>query len=211
MAERRAAHPFIDLRSLTGNPTLATTMLRSLCTYIAFYLVFLEIPQWLQTARSLSPEHGGLVQLPMAVVGVLATIAAGRVYLRAGAAPTLLTGTISLLGGGSALAFAMRHDSSWPLLVAVLLLLGLPNGFNNIANQSLIESAARPHELGVALGFYRTVQAVGALVAAAIIFFAEHGAASPDTVLHRVGAAVGLIGLGLTVEVVLRRKALSLS
>lgn len=209
VVERRAAHPFVDLRSLAGNRTLRTTMLRSLCTYMAFYLVFLEIPQWLQTARKLTPEHGGLMQLPMAVVGVLATFAAGRVYLRAGAAPTLLAGTFSLLVGGGALAVAIRQDSSLLLLVVVLLLLGVPNGFNNIANQNLVESSAGPHELGVALGFYRTVQSVGALVAAAIIFFAEHGAAAPDTALHRVGAVVGLIGLVLTGEVVLRWKALS--
>ncbi|EFV11783.2 hypothetical protein HMPREF9336_03400 [Segniliparus rugosus ATCC BAA-974] len=209
--ERSAAYPFIELRALVGNRTLATTMLRSLCTYIAFYLVFLEIPQWLQTARALSPEHGGLVQLPMAVVGVLATMAAGRVYARSGAVATLLTGTLSLLVGGSALVFAVRHDSSWPLLVSVLMLLGLPNGFNNIANQNLIESSAKPHELGVALGFYRTVQAFGALAAAAVIFFAQHGAVSPDTALHRVGATVAVLGLVLTSEAALRRKALSLS
>ncbi|MGL6237039.1 MAG: MFS transporter [Segniliparus sp.] len=207
--ERRAPYPFVEVRSLTGNRTLATTMLRALCTYIAFYLVFLEIPQWLQTARALSPEHGGLVQLPMAVVGVFATIAAGRVYARAGAVSTLLTGTLSLLVGGAALGFGVRHDSPWLLLMAVFLVLGVPNGFNNIGNQNLVESSARPHELGVALGFYRTVQSIGALVAAAIIFFAQHGAGSADTVLHRVGLAVGVIGLVLTAEVVLRRKALA--
>ena len=53
---------------------------RTLLTYTAFYCIFFGLPQWLQVARGMSPISAGLFMLPVAAVGIFATMSASRVY-----------------------------------------------------------------------------------------------------------------------------------
>jgi hypothetical protein len=101
----------------------------------------------------------------------------------------LIIGSAALLIGGLLLAGPLHSGSAlWPL-VGVSALLGLPNGFNNVGNQTEMYRAADRRSVGAASGLYRTSQYIGANIAAAVLELAFAGPPS-DPGLHRMGLVV---------------------
>ena len=193
--ELRAPTPFIDVRVLVRNRALTATYLRTALTYVAFYQVFYGLPAWAQTARGLSPSAAGLVMLPMAVLAAITVFGAGRLLRRTGYWPVLAAGSAVLLAGATGLLH-MHSASSLLVVLAVAALLGVPNGLNNIGNQSALYQQAAAADTGIASGLYRTSQYVGANIAAAMIELCFAGPAS-DPGLHRMAAAVAVISVVL--------------
>jgi MFS family permease len=203
--ETRAAEPFLDLRALAGNTTLTSTYLRVGLTYTAFYLIFYGVPQWLEQARGLDVTSTGLVMLPLAGLGALTVLAATRLERRRGPRPLLIIGSAALLLGGLLLAGPLHSGSALWLLVAVSALLGLPNGFNNVGNQTEMYRAADPRSVGAASGLYRTSQYVGANLAAAVLELAFAGPPS-DPGLHRMGLVVAGASVVLLAAAIFTRR-----
>ncbi|MBS2989555.1 MFS transporter [Rhodococcus erythropolis] len=202
--ERRTASAFIDVRAVARNRALSMTLGRTLLTYTAFYCIFFGLPQWLQVARGMSPISAGLFMLPVAAVGIFATMSASRVYGKFGARITLLIGTAALAVGGILIAFV--ESSSTPLVALLLIaaILGIPNGFNNMGNQNLINSVTTSADVGTAIGLYRTIQYIGANLAAVVIELTMRGTID-DAGLHRTGGTIAVIGIALLVGVVFSR------
>ncbi|KQU28466.1 MULTISPECIES: MFS transporter [unclassified Rhodococcus (in: high G+C Gram-positive bacteria)] len=198
--ELRVPQPFFDVRALAHNRALAATLTGALITYTSFYCVFFGIPQWLQASRGMSPIETGLTMLPVAGVTVLSTVVGARVYGRFGARRTLIAGTVMMLVGGTLIATV--EDSAAPIYVLLLVaaVLGIPNGFHNIGNQSLINATTSVDDVGTAIGMYRTIAFVGANLAV-VVLQVTAGPVMDDAGLHRTGlfivlsAAVVLIGL----------------
>lgn len=185
----RVDQPFLDVR-LMANRALSFTYLRAVATYTAFYSVFYGLPQWLEQTRGLGPTGAGLVVLPIAAFGVVSTVVATRLQRHRGTWPTLVVGTGALAAGGLLLTLP---GSATPVvaILAVCAVLGLPNGFNNMANQTAVYAAAPADAAGAASGLYRTSQYIGANLASAVLaLLAAH---SNDAGLHRLGLAVAAI------------------
>jgi MFS family permease len=189
--ELRAPEPFMDLRVMAGNRSLSGTYLRTGLTYVAFYMVFYGFPMWLETSRGLDPAQVGLVVLPIAVFAMISVAVAGRTVRRSGHWPVLVAGSAMFLLGGGGLTL-LHADSAIVMLVIVAAVLGVPNGFNNLGNQSALYRQADAAHAGIASGLYRTSQYVGANIAAAVIELCYAGPAS-DPGLHRIGGVVVLI------------------
>lgn len=202
--ELHARTPFIDVRTIARNRPLSKTLGRTLATYTAFYCVFFGLPQWLQESRGFSATVAGLLMLPVAAVGIIATMMASRMYAVRGPRRTLLVGTLGLTAGGILLVGV--ESGSVPVIVLVLVacVLGIPNGFNNMGNQNLINAVTTPTEVGVAIGMYRTVQYIGANLAAVVIESTMRGAID-DAGLHRTGIVIAVIGAGLLAGVLCSR------
>lgn len=198
--ERHVTDPFLDVRALIENKALAATLGRTTLNYTCFYCIFFGIPQWLQYSRGMSAIAAGLTMLPVAGVSVLATFVGSRVYGRYGARRTLVVGTGALLVGG--ILIALVEKTTAPLLVIPLVaaVLGIPNGFNNIGNQSLVNAVTSVDDVGTAMGMYRTATFVGANLAI-VTLQTVAGDEITDAGLHRVGwfiagaAAVLLAGV----------------
>jgi MFS family permease len=185
----RAREPFLDLR-LLANRALTFTYLRATATFTAFYGVFYGLPQWLEESRGLGPTGAGLVVLPIAVCGVLSTVLATRLQRRRGIWPSLVVGTGGLAVGGLLLTLP-GPGTPIVLLLLICAVLGLPNGFNSMANQSAVYAAAPADRAGAASGLYRTSQYVGAnLAAAGLALLAAHG---NGAALHHLGWAIATI------------------
>jgi predicted MFS family arabinose efflux permease len=199
--ERRAAEPFLDLRALAGNRALTSTYLRVGLTYTAFYLIFYGLPQWLEQSRGLDVTGTGLVLLPLAGLGAVTVLLASRLERWRGPRPLLIIGSAAMLLGGMLLAGVLHADSALWLLVAVSALLGLPNGFNNMGNQTEMYRAADADSIGAASGLYRTFQYIGANVAAALLELTFAGPPS-DPGLHRMGLVVAGAALVLLMAAV---------
>ena len=202
--ELTAGSPFVDIRLLVRNRALSFTYARTLVTYTAFYLVFYGFPQWLQDSRGLSPAAAGLVVFPVAALGFVSTGVGARLQTRYGVLVPLLIGNSALAAVGLLLWTAVGTGTAvWALLV-VAALLGLPNGFNSIGNQSAMLAAAEADRIGVASGLYRTCQYVAAALAAVLLTLLTSRAGS-DGVVRPLGLAVLACGAVLVLTAAFSR------
>ncbi|MFE4500970.1 MFS transporter [Rhodococcus sp. NPDC056743] len=206
--EMRAPEPFLDIRAIHRNHPLRATLTRSLVTQTAFYCIFFGIPQWLQYSRGMSATHAGLVMLPVAGVSVVATIVGAYTYRRYGARTTLLFGTAALAIGGLLIVFIERTTTPVVVLLLVAAVLGLPNGFNNIGNQNLINASTTVTEVGTAIGMYRTAQFIGANLAVVVLKICT-GDEINDDGLHRTGWFIAATGCVLLIGIVFARDTMT--
>lgn len=209
---QRASVPFIDLRAVAANRQLANTLGRTMVTYAAFYCLYYGLPQWFEQGAGMSVSQAGAMMFPMAVVSVGSTFVAARVIAVRGPRVVLGIGGIFLLLTG--LALALVEDSSTPvwMMVIVALVAGVPNGFNNIGNQGLINTVTSVEKVGTATGIYKTSQYVAANLSAVIVALCmsvgagDGSAGATDAGLHFTGWAIAALGAVMTLGIVFARK-----
>ncbi len=165
----RSPQPFLDVRLLQRSPQLWRTCVRAVLTFVSFYSVFYGLPQWLQAVRGLDAAQSGLLMFPVFGVGVLSTLVATRLGARLPARLLLILGAAAMVAAGALAITAL--DASAPIWLIVLLgvLMGLPNGFNNLGNQLILHSSVDEGHAGVASGLYRMSQYIGAALAAVVV------------------------------------------
>lgn len=163
------AQPFLDVRLLIRNPALWRTCVRAVLTFVSFYSIFYGLPQWLEAARGMSPSQAGLLMFPIFGVGALSTLVASRLGSRLPPRLLLVIGAAAMVLAG-VLAITVVTDTApvW-LLVVLGVLLGLPNGFNNLGNQLILHACVDEEHAGVASGLYRMSQYIGAALAAVVV------------------------------------------
>jgi len=161
--ELRTPQPFLDLRVLAGNGPLILTYLRTLLSATIMYTVIYTYAQWLQDGRGLSPAVTGLVMLATFGVGVLVTVATGRMpQVRW----KLLVGTAAYLVA-ALLTLTLGADSPIWLIVVVMAVLGIPQGLVSLANQNALYAQAEPERIASSAGLFRTFMYLGAISASA--------------------------------------------
>ena len=189
--ELNTAAPFLDLRVLAGNLPLLGTYARQLLALTVSYGFLYGYTQWLEAGRGLSASQTGLILLPMFLVGVIVTTLSGRrpeVWLK------LVVGSSVLVAACAAVLLLGATSPIW-VLVALSLVLGVPQGLVSLANQNALYHQAEPERIGASAGLLRTFTYLGALVASAAngAFF---GTAVDTTGLHELaGFLVGCAAL----------------
>jgi sugar phosphate permease len=104
---------------------------------------------------------------------VLVTLLTGR---RAAIRGKLVAGSICLVAAAAGQLFVGPSTSIWTLAV-VGVIAGIPQGLNNLANQTALYQQADPARIGSSAGLLRTCVYVGALIsAAANAHFFQYGA-----------------------------------
>ncbi|MFE1878121.1 MFS transporter [Streptomyces diastatochromogenes] len=181
--ELRVPDPFIDLRVLGGNGPLLATYLRQFLAYTTAYAFMYGYTQWLQQGRGLGAGTAGLALLPLSVAALTAATLTGR---REAVRAKLLVGSVLQIAG-SAVLLLVRADSPLWLLLAVGVLLGVPQGLVGLATQNALYRQADPERIASAAGLLRTFMYLGALGASA---------ATAAFYPHRADTA-GLHGLAL--------------
>jgi MFS family permease len=161
--ELRVAEPFIDLRVFGGNFPLLRTYLRSLLAYTVSYAFLFGFTQWMEAGRGLSATHAGLILLPIFGTGILVSTLTGR---RPEIRWKLLVGAVSQVVVCALLLTLGPATGIW-LLVAIALLLGVPQGLISLANQNAVYHQADPARMGASAGLLRTFGYLGAIVASA--------------------------------------------
>lgn len=202
--ESVAPEAFIDVRTIMRNRPLTMTLGRSMATYTAFYLVFFGLPQWLQVSRGLSASAAGALMLPIAIVSIGSTFMATKMYGEKGPQRTLFVGTAGLVIGGIMIVTLLDHQVSLAMMVLIACVLGIPNSFNNMGNQNIINAVTTRAEIGVGLGMYRTVQYIAANIAAVIIELAWADGIN-DEGLRRTGLVITGLGAALLIGVLCSR------
>ncbi|MBO0827391.1 MAG: MFS transporter [Streptosporangiales bacterium] len=200
LRERSARTPFIDLRGVVGNRALSSVLLQQGAINLAFYCIFFGMPLWLESVRGLGTGLAGLLMLPITAVSTLATPLCARLIAQRGSRTALLLGGIVLVA--ASLLLQLLGDAT-PLAIVVVfgLLLGVPNGFNNLGLQTALYEAAPPEQTGTASGIFQMFRYLGAISSTAVIgvVFEENLTSGG---LHRIGyvmtiAAVVVLALAL--------------
>ena len=192
--ERRLAAPFLDVRMLASVPTLSFTYLRLALTFTIIYGVMFGLASWLTEARGVSPATAGVLLLGMSGAAALASALSGR--YRQVQVP-LFVGTSSLLTA-SLMMLTIDTSTGIAYLAVVCMLFGVPNGLNLVANQLAVFRAAPSGQTGIASGFFRTSQYVGAMAATGVISV-SYGAQATDDGLHRLAGAFVVISVVLLI------------
>lgn len=203
--ERRAPEPFIDVRRLWFYRALLGTYGHFVIFNIVYYGAFYGLPQWLESSRGYTPEKAGLLLLPIAGVGALATALTPRLIRRVGIRRTLLTGSVILLIGVAGI-LTLSSAATIVLIVAIGVLLGIPYGLNNLGLQDAMNIQA-PRELaGVAAGLFQTSRYVGAIVSTSLIGLL-FGSRIGDPELHHLSwAMIAVSGLLVAISVITLRR-----
>jgi len=139
-----------------------------------------------------------------AAVGVLVTPLATRLIERTGPKPCLILGSALLLAGALALLLV---DAVTPVsaLLAVALVLGVPNGLNNLGLQAALYEAAPAASMGTASGLFQTFRFTGAILSTAVIgIVLGQGASSGG--LHALAAVIAAVSAALLVASLLMRR-----
>ncbi|HEX7619710.1 MAG TPA: MDR family MFS transporter [Anaerolineales bacterium] len=166
-----AKEPLLDLR-LFGKPTFLSASLLGYVSVIALFGAEFLLPIYLQFLRGRTAFETGLILLPMAISGGIATILAGRLYDRLGPRPLLAIGFCILIVNTWQLS-QIRADTSISWILFLLALRGLAFGATiqttfvtalsavplpTIANGSSLTNATR-----------QVVQAIGVAILATVL------------------------------------------
>ncbi|OON83034.1 MFS transporter [Streptomyces tsukubensis] len=159
--ELRAAVPFIDLRVLGGNTPLLATYGRALVTYVVSYAFLYGFSQWTEEGYGLTPFRAGLVQVPMFLLAIGASVVSGR---RKGVRGKLLIGAAGQIAA-CLLMLALTGRSPLWMLLLVALIFGVPQGLNSLALQNSVYFQADPGRTASSAGLLRTFAYIGSMVA----------------------------------------------
>ena len=119
--------------------------------------------QWLEEQRGLSPLVAGLVLLPVFGVGIAVAAITGR---RAAIRGKLVVGAVAQTVACALLFLFGDTSPIWLILVGAVVL-GVPQGLVNLANQNAVYHQAEPERIGASAGLLRTFFYLGAIVASA--------------------------------------------
>jgi len=202
--ERRAPEPFIDVRRLWSHRKLLATYGQFIVFNVVYYGAFYGLPQWLEEARGYSPRTAGLLLLPIAGVGAIATALTPRMIRRVGIRPTLLTGSAVLLVGAAGI-LTLGQSAGVALVLGVGVLLGVPYGLYNLGLQDAMNRQAPRALAGVAAGLFQTSRYIGAIVATSVIGL-TFGSHIGDRQLHNLSYVMIAVTALLVVSAVALRR-----
>jgi len=202
--ERGVVEPFLNVRMLAANRPLIGVYAQFAGVNIVLYAVFFSLPLWLERVRGFDSGMAGLLLLPVAGVGILATPVAARLISSSGPGPALITGA-GLLTIGSLLLLVCNATTPVSVLLAIGVVLGIPNGFNNLGLQAALYEHAPSQHMGAAGGQFQTFRYVGAILSTSLLGLA-FGTTVTSHGLHLIAYVLACIsGLLLVASITTRR------
>jgi MFS family permease len=199
--ERAVATPFVDIRGMAANRSLTSVLVQQGVVNLVFYAVFFGLPIWLEAVRGLAPSQVGPLMLPLTIVSLLVTPLTARAIRRNGPRPALVLGSLVVLLGTFGLQLLGDHTPV-AVLLAIVAVMGIPNGLNNLGLQTGLYAASPPERIGGSGGLFQTFRYLGAILASSLLGIVLERNLS-TTGLHQVGlvisiAAVVLVALALS-------------
>lgn len=166
--EQRKKDPFINISSLRLNKHINIVYGLFMLINFVYYNYFFGLPTLLQQVRGYSESNTGLIMLALAGFSVVVTPIAGRLIDKKGSKPAIITGAALLLIG-TGLLLTYREDSGLIWLLCIMSILGISNGFNNIAAQTALYEHVNEKETGSASGLFQTSRYLGAILSGSFL------------------------------------------
>jgi MFS family permease len=158
--ERHTAQPLIDLR-LFASPSFSGVMIVALLINASAFAYLVYSSLWLQTVLGLGPVEAGLTgAAPMSLAAFVVSILIGR-HLHAANQRWTIGGGMLLVAAGALLQARLGAHSSWPELIAGLIVAGVGVGLATPTLVSSAMAAVSRRQAGMAAGAVNTARQLG--------------------------------------------------
>lgn len=195
--ELRHPAPFFDLRLLGRNPAMIGVFIQFAAVTFIFYSFFFGLPIWLEQVGGYDARAAGLLVLPLTGMAVIVTPFASRLISRNGPRIPLVAGSVFMLAG-SLLLLTLAQGVSIPFFLAVMFVLGVPNGLNSLGLQAALYEVTPRERISWAGGQFQTFRYVGATLAAAVLGTVfKTGATTPG--LHGIAVVLAAVATALVI------------
>ena len=165
--ERRAAEPMVPL-DLLSDRMVAALAGTGLLVGVAMFSAIAYVPLLVQEGLGGSAVEAGRALTPLILGWVVMSMITGRVVLRIGYRPMVLTGLTCVTLGFLGLTRIGRESSAW-LLRADLALMGIGLGMTMLSLVLAMQNVVARRHLGVATSFGQFTRSIGGAVGVALL------------------------------------------
>ncbi|MFI9101479.1 MFS transporter [Streptomyces fildesensis] len=159
--------PLLDMH-LFRNRGFSASVLADLLTVLGLSGLIFFLSQFLQMVQGRSPLEAGLAELPAMVGAVGAGLCAGMAARRF-SVRLVVAGGLGASGLALAGLFGLTPDTGYPLLFAVLLIVGVGAGFSFTVTADVILSSVPEEEAGASAAVSETAYELGAALGIALL------------------------------------------
>ncbi len=190
LTEMRAEEPITPLRLLTNASRSGANVARGLL-FAGMYGMFFFLTQFLQDVLHYSPLETGFAFLPLPLTVFASSQLASRVLVHRVNGKLLMITGVGLAALGLLLSSRLDAGSSYPVILASLLLFGAGNGLSFVTLTTAALAGVAPADAGAASGLINVSQQLGGTLGVAVLvtIFSEAGRHAAAHPLHGVSAA----------------------
>ncbi|MFD6334514.1 DHA2 family efflux MFS transporter permease subunit [Streptomyces niveus] len=163
----RIRHPLLDMR-LFRNRGFSGAVLADLLTILGLSGLVFFLSQYLQLVQGRGPLEAGVAELPAAVGAVTAGLLAGRAARRF-SVRLVVAGGLAGVGLATAALVLLTENTGYPMLGAVLLVVGVGAGFSFTVTADVILSSVPKEQAGSASAVSETAYELGAALGIALL------------------------------------------
>jgi EmrB/QacA subfamily drug resistance transporter len=167
VVESRRRQPLIELRFFRSPPFTAATVIAAGSFFVLSGFLFLNT-LYLQEVRGDSALVAGLSVLPATAIIAVCSPFAGRLVARYGPRPPLVMAGL-FMAAGAAVLLGMTPGTSYPVLAASYVLLGIGFGLVNPPITSTAVSGMPAAQAGVASAIASTARQIGSVLGVAVM------------------------------------------
>ncbi|HEY0788112.1 MAG TPA: MDR family MFS transporter [Thermoanaerobaculia bacterium] len=165
--ERRVAEPIVPL-SLFRNRVVAIATGVGFLAGIAMFGAITYVPLFAQGARGDSATAAGSLLTPLMLAWVTMSIVGGRLLLRVGYRPMVLTGLV-FLTAAFAIFYGFGRTTPRLWIILDLILLGAGLGLTMLTLLLAVQHAVRRDQLGIATSLNQFFRSIGGAVGVALM------------------------------------------
>jgi EmrB/QacA subfamily drug resistance transporter len=198
--ERRASEPVLPLH-LFGNRAFSVTSAVGLIVGFAMFGSVVYLPVFLQVIKGASPTGSGMQMLPMMGGMLLSSIVSGQLISRTGRYKIYPIAGTAVMTVALVLLSRMSVETSLPMLLGMMLLLGLGMGLVMQVLVIAVQNSVDYRDLGVATSGNTLFRSIGGAVGTAVLgaifsgrLAAELAERMPDA--HAAGSGFSLQSIG---------------
>ncbi|OON82171.1 MFS transporter [Streptomyces tsukubensis] len=159
--------PLLDMR-LFRNRGFSGAVLADLLTILGLAGLVFFLSQYLQLVQGRAPLEAGLAELPAAVGSVVAGLLAGTVARRFSVRGTI-SGGLAAIGAALAAIIGLSQSTGYPMLGAILLVVGVGAGLSFTVTADVILSSVPKEQAGAASAVSETAYELGAALGIALL------------------------------------------
>jgi EmrB/QacA subfamily drug resistance transporter len=166
--ELHASSPITPLHLLTNRNRSSANITRALLVAGMFGMFFF-MSQFLQDVLGYSPLKTGVAFLPLTVALFVASQLSSRVLTDKLGAKLQMAGGIALSATGLLLLTRLSENSSYPVILLSLVLVGVGNGTAFVPLTATALSGVAPADAGAASGLVNVMQQLGGTLGVAVL------------------------------------------
>ena len=167
-AERRAAHPMLDVRIFRDLRFSAASGAVTVSFFTLFGFIFL-ITQYFQFVRGYGPLSTGVRLLPVALSVGIGSVAGTQLAVRAGTKLVVTTGLVAVAGFYAWVAATTSTTLSYGIIAAQMVVYGLGLGLTSAPATESIMGAISRAKAGVGSAINDSTRLIGGTLGVAVI------------------------------------------